>query len=254
MDLNSLHNRYAVLSIVCGGLLLIAATSVNDDLTHTRNQTTTKIEKHNTILARSRITRKTIWQAREAIGHILIDPERFENQNRILSSQREAINSTEHSIDNHQMLTPKQDTQVQEIMPLPYRLETEARASINIRLDSNRPFPSIALAQTERLLRQRIVFTAFSAAIAESTDDIADEKINIGIHNLLVDVRHRGPITTSIFRILIASRIGSFALDGVGNFINNINRALKKPPRLNRSDAMVLTTSTSVGVIEQPIN
>ena len=261
MDLHSLYNRYAIISVVCGVLVLFAAISANNYMTNTRQQTASNIEQRSTMLARSRVVRNAVWQVREALVHFLINPEKIDNRERIYTSIGEAINNTERLFKQRRLLNKEQLSQLNRIIPLLQNLEDAANELIKIRLDSNRQFPSISMAQNELLPRQRIVFTAFAEALDESTETVLEGKKHLEIHTLLNDARYRWSITISTFRMLMASRIGSFAQDDVENFISiieinleDIMQKIKRLQELQRSEAIGLTTSAAIDTIEQHVN
>jgi len=215
MDLNSLRNRYALLSIALGILTLLGAIIANYLLSNTRGQIALNIDNRHLLLSRSRVIRNTVWQAREALGHFLIDPERLENRETIHNAIGEAINSTDRVLRENDHLDATQRQQILQIKTLLLQLDTAAEELINIRLDTNRQFPSLVLARNELLPRQQRILDLFNSAIQETTEEGLETDDQLALYQLLISTRHRWALLISNVRMLLTSRIGSFGLESI---------------------------------------
>jgi hypothetical protein len=215
MDLNSLRNRYTLLSIALAIFMLLAAALTNFLLSATRNDIGLNIENRHLLLTRSRVIRNTVWQAREALGHFLIDPERVENRETIHATIGEAINSSDRLLKEFNRLDPQQYEFITQAKSLLLELDRAAEELIKIRLDTNRQFPSLMLARNELLPRQTRIMDLFNAALQETREEGLDNDEQLGLYNQLVDARHRWSLMVSNVRMLLTSRIGSFGLDSI---------------------------------------
>lgn len=215
MDLNSLRNHYAIISVALGVFVLLAAGFANYLLTETRTETAMNIENRHILLSRSRTIRNAVWQAREALGQFLIDPERLENQKIIRTEIGEAINGAERLLAEHDRLSVSQHEQISELKTQLLNFNVAANELIDIRLDTPRQYPSLILARTELLPRQQKVFDAYTAAIQEVIEENQNVQATSRIYNLLITSRHRWALLISNVRMLIASRIGSFGLESL---------------------------------------
>lgn len=215
MDLNSLRNHYAIISVALGVFVLLAAGFANYLLTDTRTETAMNIENRHILLSRSRTIRNAVWQAREALGQFLIDPERLENQKIIRTEIGEAINGAERLLAEHDRLSVSQHEQISELKTQLLNFNVAANELIDIRLDTPRQYPSLILARTELLPRQQKVFDAYTAAIQEVIEENQNVQATSRIYNLLITSRHRWALLISNVRMLIASRIGSFGLESL---------------------------------------
>ena len=215
MDLNSLRNRYTLLSIALAIFMLLAAILTNFLLSDTRDDIGLNIENRHLLLTRSRVIRNTVWQAREAIGHFLIDPERIENREAIHATIGEAINSSERVLKELARLNTQQYELLSQVKSLLLELDKSAQELIKIRLDTNRQFPSLMLARQELLPRQTRIMDLFNAAIQETVDEGLDNDEQLNLYNQLINTRHRWSLMVSNVRMLLTSRIGSFGLDSI---------------------------------------
>ena len=215
MDLNSLRNRYALLSIALAIFMLLAAILTNFLLSDTRNDIGLNIENRHLLLTRSRVIRNTVWQAREAIGHFLIDPERIENRETIHATIGEAINSSDRVLKELARLNTQQYELTTQVKTLLLELDKAAEELVKIRLDTNRQFPSLMLARQELLPRQTRIMDLFNAAIQETREEGLDNNEQLELYNQLINTRHRWSLMVSNVRMLLTSRIGSFGLDSI---------------------------------------
>ena len=168
MDFYSLRSRYAVISVLLGVVVMLTAVSANYLLSNTRDEAASNIDNRNTLLNRSRGIRNAVWEAREAIGHFLIDPQPLENREHVHNIIGAAIDRTEHLLQSRPSLTPQQRVQVQHITEQLQQLDAAATQLMNIRLDTNLQYQSMVLARDELLPRQQLVFDALATALDET--------------------------------------------------------------------------------------
>lgn len=222
MDLNSLRSRYALISVLLGVVVLLTAVSADSLLSHTRDETAGNIEKRSTLLNRSRGIRNAVWEASEAIGHFLIDPQIQENREHVHSVIATAIRGTEHVLSDRHLLEAEQQQRMQQIARYLQQLDTSAAQLISLRLNTNLQYPSLRLARDELLPRQQMVFDALTAAIEETGEQSFRNRRNFELYNELMDIRHRWSTIISSVRLLIASRLGSYDHDSLHSLIQNV--------------------------------
>ncbi|MEJ2438058.1 MAG: EAL domain-containing protein [Gammaproteobacteria bacterium] len=198
-----------------GLLVLLAAVSGHYLLTHSREQAAQHIDNRQRLLAQSRAIRDSVWQAREAIGQFLIDPDRKQNQDRINDTIASAMKNTQRLLAMHPRLNPKQLSRIEHVAQLTQQLQKAANQLIKIRLDSNLEFPSLVLARDEMLPRQQLVFDAFATALQETADKQANDPREFRLYRMLIHARYRWSIIISDVRMLIASRLGSYGMDSM---------------------------------------
>lgn len=258
MDLHSLRSRYAVISIVLGLLVLLAAVSGHYLLTHSREESAQNIDNRQHLLAQSREIRNTVWQAREAVGQFLIDPERHKNQSRVHQTIAEATASTERLLKMGNRLSAKQLAQIQHVANLTRQLQKAATELIAIRLDTRLQFPSLLLARDELVPRQQRVFDAFASALNETGEQEMQDHQQFQLYQLLVQARYRWSIIISSVRMLIASRLGSYGMDSVAGqerdielHVADFNHILQKLKALQADNRMGFDTSIAIDEVSR---
>jgi diguanylate cyclase (GGDEF)-like protein len=256
VDLYSLRSRYALISIILGLLVLVAATTGHYLLTHTREESAQNIDTRQHLLAQSRQIRSTIWQAREAIGQFLIDPERQANQSGVHHSIGEVIASTDRLLAMRDRLSRQQYARIQHVAALTHQLQKAAIELIAIRLDTRLQFPSLVLARDELVPRQQDVFDAFDSALAETAEQQSHDQQQFALYQLLVQARHRWSIIISSVRMLIASRLGSYGMDTVTTqerdiklFIADFNATMHKLKGMQSDKRMGFNTRIAIDEI-----
>jgi len=250
LDIHSLRSRYAIISVILGLIVLLAAISVHYLLTHTREEAAQNIDNRRQLLAQSRQIRNDMWHAREAIGQFLIDPDRKENQDRVHATVSAAIKSTNKLLGMNKLLKPQQITHIHHVATLTQQLQEAARQLIAIRLDTRLQFPSLLLARDEMLPRQQEVFDAFSTALTETAEQ---KPRNFALYQLLVQARYRWSTIISDVRMLIASRLGSYSMNSVATqerdieiYISDFNSKLKKLRAMQNTATMGFATSVAI--------
>lgn len=258
MDIYSLRSRYALISFMLGLLVLVAAASGHYLLTHTREDTALHIDNRQRLLAQSREIRNTVWQAREAVGQFLIDPERAANQASVHNTIDQAIRSTDHLLGMKEQLNAKQSAQIKHVAELTRALRDAALELIAIRLDTRLQFPSLLLARDELLPRQQSVFDAFEAALNETAEQQLQNKFHFSLYELLVSARHRWSTIISNVRMLIASRLGSYSMSTVATqqqdielHVADFNATVKKLKDMQVDARMGLMTTTAIDEIKE---
>ena len=258
MDLYSLRSRYAVISIILGLLVLLAAISGHYLLTHTREESAQHIDARQRLLAQSRQIRNNVWQAREAIGQFLIDPDRKENQTHVHQTIAAAIASTAQLLAMRDRLNPTQLNRIQHVANLTEQLQKAAHELITIRLDTRLQFPSLLLARDELLPRQQMVFDAFTSALNETAEQGKRDPQQFELYQQLIHARYRWSIIISNVRMLIASRLGSYGMHSVTAQERDIElyladfRTIIKKLKAKRSDKrMGFDTSIAIDEIIQ---
>jgi len=253
LDIHSLRSRYAIISVILGLLVLLAAISVHYLLTHTREEAAQNIDKRRQLLAQSRQIRNDMWHAREAIGQFLIDPDRKKNQDRVHASVSAAIKSTNKLLGTNTLLRPRQLAHIRHVATLTQQLQNAAQQLIAIRLDTRLQFPSLLLARDEMLPRQQEVFDAFSTALAETAEQ---KPRNFALYQLLVQTRYRWSTIISDVRMLIASRLGSYSMNSVSTqerdieiYISDFNANMKKLRAMQKTASMGFATSIAIDEI-----
>lgn len=258
MDLKSIRIRYALISILLGVLVMLAAVYGHYLLTHTREESAQHIDNRQRLLAQSRLIRDSVWQAREAIGQFLIDPDRRANQNLIKHTITEAIKNTRQLLAMHAKLDPQQLTRIQQLNQLTLKLRDAADRLMKIRLDSNLQFPSLVLARDEMLPRQQLVFDAFSTALEETAEKDAHNPREFKLYQLLIHARYRWSTIISDVRMLIASRLGSYGMarmttqeNDIELYLADFRASMKKLKSMQNAPEMGFATSTAIDDIDK---
>lgn len=253
MDLHSLRSRYALISIVLGLLVLIAATSGHYLLTHSREEAASNIDNRQRLLSQSLQIRNSVWRAREAIGQFLIDPDRKENQSRVHQTIAEAIDNTAHLLTMRERMTFTQLAQIEHVANLNQQLQTAAVELMKIRLDTSLQFPSLLLARDELLPQQQMVFDAFTLALNETGEQVKEDPHQFELYQQLVHARYSWSIIILNVRMLIASRLGSYGMDTVAAqekdielYLNDFNSILHKLKAREADEDMGIDTSYAI--------
>jgi len=258
VDLYSLRSRYAIISFILGLLVLLAAISAHYLITHTREESAHHIDNRQHLLAQSREIRNFVWQAREAIGQFLIDPDRQDNQALIHQTIAAAIASTDRLLAMPDRLGKKQFAHIQHVAVLSHQLQDAAQQLIKIRLDTRLQFPSLVMARDEMLPQQQMVFDAFTSALRETAEQHAQDRWQFQLYQLLVHARYRWSTIISDVRMLIASRLGSYGMSTVSTqekdielYINDFNVIMKKLKALQSDKRMGFDTSIAIDEINK---
>ena len=253
MDLYSLRSRYALLSIILGLVVLLAAISGHYLVTHTREESAQHIDNRQHLLSQSRQIRNTVWRVREAIGQFLLDPERKENQTGVHQTIAEAIANTEQLLAMREQLNPNQRVRIQHVAELSKQLQKAATELISIRLDTRLQFPSLLLARDELLPRQQMVFDAFATALNETAEQVMHDPQQFELYQQLINARYRWSIIISNVRMLIASRLGSYGMSTVatqerdiGLFLDDFNAIMQKLKAKQTDKRMGFDTSIAI--------
>ena len=253
MDLYSLRSRYALLSIILGLVVLLAAISGHYLVTHTREESAQHIDNRQHLLSQSRQIRNTVWRVREAIGQFLLDPERKENQTGVHQTIAEAIANTEQLLAMREQLNPNQRVRIQHVAELSKQLQKAATELISIRLDTRLQFPSLLLARDELLPRQQMVFDAFATALNETAEQVMQDPQQFELYQQLINARYRWSIIISNVRMLIASRLGSYGMSTVatqerdiGLFLDDFNAIMQKLKAKQTDKRMGFDTSIAI--------
>lgn len=258
MDLRSLRNRYAMFTVLLGILVLLAAGSGHYLLTHTREESVHHIDTRQRLLAQSRVIRNSVWQAREAIGQFLIDPDRRKNQERIQHTIADTIAQTQQLLAMSSRLNQEQRARIQRVDKLALQLQNSAKRLIKIRLDSNLEFPSLVLARDEMLPRQQQVFDAFATALRETAEKQANDPREFRLYRLLIHARYRWSIIISNVRMLIASRLGSYGMDSMATqehdiqlYLASFQADMQKLKSMQHDNATGFQTSIAIDDINR---
>lgn len=260
MDLNSIRNRYALLSILGGCLVLLAAGLTNFLLNHTRQTTAQNIVTRQHLLSRSSEIRNTVWHVREAIGHFLIDPERTQNRDLIHQTIAEAMAATQATLGSNDKLTVKQYETLRNISDQLSKLDRASEELIRTRMNPDSQYPGLTLARAEMLPRQQQILGLLTNAIHESSELVHGDQQAQHIHQLLVEVRHEWSLTISAVRMLIASRVGSFGLDSVPTqladielYLKTVDQQLAELNQYQRHEVMALGTEAAIDEVQKII-
>ena len=226
MDLNSIRNRYALLSILGGCVVVIAAGLTNFVLNSTRQEAADHIQTRQNLLSHSRVIRNEVWNAREALGHFLIDPLKVENQNLIHNSIGGAINSTKRLLENKEQLNVEQYKKIRHMLDSILELDQAAVSLIDTRLSAQTQYPSLSHATRKMLPKQRAIINQLNYAISETSEQLEHFPESLPLYQLLIEIRHKWSSTILGVRMLIASRIGSFGNESLMHQISNIDTFL----------------------------
>ena len=261
MDLYSLRSRYAIISIILGLLVLLAAISGHYLLTHTRQESAHHIDNRRQLLEQSREIRNLVWQAREAIGQFLIDPDRQENQTQIHQTISVLISRTDRLLAMRELLSRTQLAHIQHIAMFTRQLQKSAQQLIAIRLDTRLQFPSLLMARDEMLPQQQMVFDAFASALEETAQQEAEDPRQFQLYQMLVHARYRWSIIISDVRMLIASRLGSYGMNTVKTqeqdielYISDFRSIMKKLKAMQSDKRMGFDTSIAIDAIIRQSN
>lgn len=258
MDVFSLRSRYALISVLLACLVLVAAASGHYLLTHTREDTALHIDNRQRLLAQSREIRNTVWEAREAVGQFLIDPEPKPNQAAVHNTISNAMASTQHLLAMQARLNTTQYAQIQHVAGLTAQLQEAAVELIAIRLDTRLQFPSLLLARDELMPRQQLVFDAFETALSETSEQQLKDTFQFQLYQLLVSARHRWSMIISNVRMLIASRLGSYGMNTIATQLEDIellladfNATLDKIRAMQADARIGFNTANAIDVISE---
>ncbi len=245
-----------MISLILGLLVLLAAISAHYLITHTREESASHINNRQHLLAQSREIRNIVWQAREAIGQFLIDPDRQENQALIHQTITAAIASTDNLLAMQDRLSIKQLAHIEHVAMLNHQLQDAARQLIKIRLDTRLQFPSLVMARDEMLPQQQTVFDAFTSALKETAEQYPQDHWQFQLYQLLVHARYRWSTIISDVRMLIASRLGSYGMNTMTTqekdielYIADFKVVMNKLKALQSDNRMGFNTSIAIDEI-----
>ena len=206
--LHSLRYRYALVSALLAFIVVIGVSVANFKVTALRDKTTENIELRGHLLTHSRYVRDALWQIRQALAALLIDPNPPEYRERISTAIKRAQQNASE-LAHHSSVFPEQPA-VAILQESITRLDDACKIIIATRLDTQRQYPSMALAQQNLLPINRDFYTAIALAMNEI--EIERQDVNRSrIYRTLVQTRHLWTQMISNFRMYLANRLGSFA-------------------------------------------
>ncbi|MDH5178355.1 MAG: EAL domain-containing protein [Gammaproteobacteria bacterium] len=207
---HSLRVRYAVIAILFGSIVMLAATVAYFSISVARHTTANSIQDRQQLLQQIRHIRNNIWHSYVNLELFLSNPINDQSQDRIHFAIQEAIDNTQglqHSIADLPSLN-KRD--IITLLQLLDQLDKSVSQLISVRMDAVKQYPSLALARGDMLQYNTEFNTAASLAINELSNITESKQRDKAIYTAFVQARHHWTQMTSNFRMYLANRLGTF--------------------------------------------
>ncbi|MGD8886062.1 MAG: hypothetical protein PVF34_10590, partial [Gammaproteobacteria bacterium] len=207
--LNSLKYRYTIFAVLLGVIVLLASYFGFRNVSLVSEETRDNIATRRQILDHVSNMRINVFSGYKALDAFLLDPTREQSKQKIHQALHKAIGEARLLAERQWVGQHNLISTIDELIDVLQVLDHNIDELIEVRIDSTRQYPSLALGN-DVLGPNR---NNMNNAIALVLDDPMHADIlakNQKLYRDFIQVRHLWSQTLSVFRLYLANRVGSF--------------------------------------------
>lgn len=252
LKLHSLRKRAIFFSAAIS--LLIVAISISGYLNfkELHNESSEHLIKRDELLVHLSLIRNELFDSYKNLNSFLLEPQNKQHKNNIVISLDETIRLSNGLNNNSWVIKYKRKNIATELNKNLHSLKEEVTQLINVRLNINNQYPSLAVAAYVMQPNSDIITGSFALAMAEMDAENTQLK-KPEIFRELIKARHLWTQMLSISRIYLANRVGSFSVDllksqerSIENMFVELRFNLLKLNKRGDADELGFETTTAI--------
>ena len=254
---DSLRKRYAAMTIILAGIMLIFAWYTQNQINTSANNIQSNIESRDTLLYQNRQIRNNITLARDLLYKFQIDPQNTTDQEFISKSIERAIHNIER-LSEHSWIKTYYKKTVSDLIVTLTDVNIATKKLIDIRLTPQKLFPSLIIANQELQHLNATYTQNIQLAIKELEDNYT--KNDFEEHQLLIDLRYNWLTMISNFRMYLLNQLNGFQkeyrqnqLDLITEFHDSTQNKLALLQYLNNTNKLKFTTTLALEQIKPAV-
>lgn len=211
LSLSSLRFRFILLAALITLLMLVAASASYWRLNNAKNQTTDNLIARQQLLSSTHAIRTSLSSAYTALDLFLHKPDITRHRQDIITHLDNAIDDYDGIRETNPKLQENAELTSHELHKKLIDLKEKVGQLIEVRIDPEKQFPSLSVANQVMQPNRNSANNAFSLALYSiEASDPTDE-----IYKTLVDTRYYWSQLLSNFRLYLANRVGSFVVSSL---------------------------------------
>ena len=207
--LHSLRRRAIFFSAATSILIVMISISGYSNFKDLFDESSSNLMKRDTLLVRLSLIRSELLNSYKALNNFLLEPENKKYQQNIVISVNEALRISDKLSEHVWVVKYKRKKIAIELDERLRWLKKEVAGLINVRLDVNNQFPSLAVGAAIMQPNRNKLNNSIALAMNEMDGDSTQLK-NPEVYRTLVQARHLWAQVLSNFRLYLANRVGSF--------------------------------------------
>ena len=207
--LHSLRKRAIFFSAAISLLIVLISISGYSNFKDLYDESSANLMKRETLLVRLSLIRSELLDSYKALNNFLLEPENKEYQQNIIISVNEALRISDKLNEHVWVVKYKRKKIAAELDERLRWLKKEVTGLINVRLDVNNQFPSLAVGAAVMQPNRDKLNNSIALAMNEMDGDSTQLK-SPEVYRTLVQSRHLWAQVLSNSRLYLANRVGSF--------------------------------------------
>jgi len=240
----SLKSRYAAVSILLSIIVIASAIIGYEILSSTQSEATTNEQVRTDTLNTTRQIRNSVWNSREYLEEFLLDPRADGIQAKIQTELKSAKRLTQQIVDDKTVKASNYTETITQLNTALSKLSIDINRIINTRLDTQKQFPAMRIANVEMQSKENVFYASIEVAINEILEE-SENNYNSDIFLTFIQCRNLWAKLLSNFRMYLANRLGSFSVESLPLqekdselLIGEIKKNIKKLGEYNDDDKL----------------
>ena len=212
--LHSLRKRAILFSVAISLLIVLVSIFGYNNFKNIHSESSANLIKRHEFLRQINLIRTELLDSYKELNNFLLVPEDLNHQKNIIVSVKDALDLSTSLSSHGWVKTYNRSEKAAQLNNKLRQLNSEVSQLINVRLDINNQYPSLAVGAKFMQPNRDAINNAMSLAMNEMELENTQLK-NPVVYRKLVQVRHLWTHVLSNSRLYLANRVGSFNKDSL---------------------------------------